>query len=88
METKSLKISLRYVKISNNNLSDLVPKCMICGKEKAVLEKATIGGHIVDVCPNCLKYGKKVDITEIDKITVHSTCERNRHIFLGKSKGD
>jgi ribosome-binding protein aMBF1 (putative translation factor) len=65
-----------------------MPKCMICEKERAVLEKAIIGGPIVDVCPGCLNYGKKVDITEVDKIIVHSPCKFVRHVFLGSCKGD
>jgi len=65
-----------------------MPKCLICQKETAVLDKAMVGGSIIDVCQICLKYGKKVDITEVDKIIVHSTCEFVRHVFLGACKGD
>ena len=70
------------------NFGELMPKCTICEKETAVLDKAIIGGPIVDVCPSCLKYGKKIEITEEDKIIVHSNCEFVRHIFLGRCKGD
>ena len=65
-----------------------MPKCLICGKLRAVLDKVIAGGPIIDVCPSCVKYGKKVDVTELDKIIVHSTCEFVRHVFLGYCKGD
>ena len=65
-----------------------MPKCIICQKERAVLDKAMVGKSIIEVCSSCLRYGKKIDITEEDKIIVHSTCEFVRHVFLGSCKGD
>jgi len=93
MEVKFLKTSSKYVKdkiifLSNTlNTCDLMPKCTICEKETAVLDKANVGGPIIDVCPSCLKYGKKIEITEKDKIIVNTTG-LVRHVFLGSCKGD
>jgi len=65
-----------------------MPKCTICDRETAVLDKVNVGGPIIEVCKSCLIYGKKIGITEEDKIIVHSNGEYLRHIFLGWCKGD
>jgi ribosome-binding protein aMBF1 (putative translation factor) len=44
---------------------------MICEKRLSVPFKSNIGGTIVDVCKDCIKYGKKTDIIEVDKMTLH-----------------
>ncbi len=44
---------------------------MICEKKISVPLKAKIGGSIVDVCTDCLKYGKKTDSVEMERITNH-----------------
>jgi ribosome-binding protein aMBF1 (putative translation factor) len=45
---------------------------MICEKKLSVPFKAKIGGGILDVCNDCLKYGKKTDIIEVERITLHT----------------
>jgi len=46
----------------------LAPTCTICEKRISVPIKALIGGTIIGVCEDCLKYGERVEITEIDKL--------------------
>ena len=53
---------------------------MICEKRIAVPFKVNIGGSIVDVCDGCLKYGKKTDSIEVEKMTIH--CDLIRSIEI------
>ena len=45
--------------------------CTICEKRIAVPFKAMIDGMVLDVCEDCLKYGKRVETTEVDRILGH-----------------
>ncbi len=49
----------------------LAPTCDICEKRISVPLKAFIGGMILGVCDDCLKYGERVKITEVDRINGH-----------------
>ena len=53
---------------------------MICEKKIAVPFKANIGGSIVDVCDGCLKYGKRTDSVEVERMTIHIPLIRSIEI--------
>jgi ribosome-binding protein aMBF1 (putative translation factor) len=55
---------------------------MICEKKLSVPFKAKIDGCIVDVCNDCLKYGKKIDVIEAERMTPHFSI--TRFIEIGK----
>jgi len=59
-----------------------ISTCAICYKKVTVLSKAIIGGTVIDLCEDCLiKYkGKKIDITEVDKIIIHTDLIRSFEI--------
>jgi ribosome-binding protein aMBF1 (putative translation factor) len=48
-----------------------VQTCDICEKRVAIGIKAMVDGLILGVCEDCLKYGKEIEITDIDRITKH-----------------
>jgi len=55
----------------NNILGDNIPNCWICRKLTAVLNVIIAGGPFVEVCSECLKYGKKVEFCEVDNEINH-----------------
>ncbi len=48
-----------------------IPECWICQKLTAVLNVIIAGGPFVEVCDQCLKYGKKVEVCEVDNRVDH-----------------
>ena len=55
----------------NNILGATIPNCWICGKLTAVLNVVIVGGPFVEVCDECLKYGKKIEPCEVDNKVDH-----------------
>ena len=39
-----------------------IPECELCGKSVNELTKIEVEGSIVNVCPNCVKFGKPVEV--------------------------
>lgn len=48
-----------------------IPYCDICGKLAAVLNVAEAGGPFVEVCDDCLKFGKRIEPCEVDNKINH-----------------
>jgi len=48
-----------------------IPRCLICEKQIFVPNIVMAGGPLVEVCSDCLKYGKKVEVTEVDDLVCH-----------------
>jgi ribosome-binding protein aMBF1 (putative translation factor) len=48
-----------------------IQTCDICDKKVAIGIKAMVDGLILDVCEDCIKYGKKIEVTNIEKIMRH-----------------
>jgi len=57
-----------------------VPTCDICEKRIAVPIKVKVAGSIIDVCEDCLKYGQRIEVTDIEKIIIHSAYVGCEHI--------
>ncbi len=51
----------------SETMVQLAPTCTVCGERISVPIKALIDGMIIGVCEDCLKYGKRVEITDVDK---------------------
>jgi putative transcription factor len=39
-----------------------MPECNLCGQDFKELNKAEVEGTVIDVCNNCLRFGRKVDV--------------------------
>ena len=39
-------------------------ECNLCGQEYGQLNKAEVEGTIVDVCNNCLRFGRKIEVPQ------------------------
>jgi len=46
-------------------------RCTICENKISVPIKAWVDGMILDICDDCLKYGKRIEITDVDRILDH-----------------
>jgi hypothetical protein len=59
--------------------------CTICERKVTIPLKALIGGTVIDVCENCLTNynGKRIEVTEVDKIIVHTGLIRSIQIKKG-----
>ena len=57
--------------VVNNILGVNIPNCHICRKLTAVLNVIIAGGPFVEVCDECLKYGKKIEFCEVDNKINH-----------------
>jgi hypothetical protein len=59
--------------IIGGSVFDPGTECFICQKRTSVLNHAVIGGTVVEVCDECLKYGKKIECTDVDKMILHTS---------------
>lgn len=65
-----------------------IPQCDICLKRISVPFKAIVGGPFLEVCDECLKFGERVEITDIDKIMIHSPVNYVLYMWIESSKGE
>jgi ribosome-binding protein aMBF1 (putative translation factor) len=50
-----------------------IPKCWICNKRTAILNVIKAGSTFVKVCNECVKFGEKVEVSEVNNKMDH--CE-------------